>query len=263
MINLNDNYTDFSENDYLSISIISDIGDRKEQQDRIGYETNSQNCAVVVCDGMGGHEGGKLASSLATEAFINNYKEFNFESSVQEFLIDMVSQLDKNVANLKNSEGDFLRAGSTLAGVIIQENKLNWVSVGDSRIYAFRNGEIVQITKDHIYNMILEIKKKDLTDSEYSEELKKSGMLISFLGVDGLPYIESNDKPFELLKDDIVLITSDGLYKILTEKEICKVLRKNKNFSEIFDDFMLAIKTKNTVKKIDKDNISIAIIKVK
>ncbi len=263
MINLNDNYTDFAENDYLDISIISNIGDRKEQQDRIGYEISENACAVVLCDGMGGHQGGKLASSLATEKFIDSYKKFDHEGSVREFLINTVVALDENVAELKDSENAPLRAGSTLAGVVIEKNNLSWVSVGDSRIYAFRNGEIVQITKDHNYSMILEAKKEQLTDDEYFKELKKSGMLVSFLGVNGLPFIESNDEPFTLLKDDIILITSDGLYKILTEKEICKILRKNEHIRDLPDDFLLALKTKNTVKKVDRDNISLAIIKLK
>lgn len=263
MVNLNDNYTDFAENDYLTVGIISVIGDRKEQQDRIGYEISDSECAVVVCDGMGGHQGGKLASSLATENFINSYKKFTHEESVQNFLINTVTALDENIASLKNKNNEPMKAGSTLAGIIIEKNNLSWVSVGDSRIYAFRNGEIVQITKDHNYNMILEARKEQFTDAEYREELNKSGMLVSFLGINGLPFIENNEEPFNLFKDDIILIASDGLYKILTEKEICKVLQKNDDIRDLPEDILLAIKTKNTIKKIDKDNISIAIIKVK
>ena len=74
MQNHKDNQLINDENAVINVSIMSVIGDRDEQQDCFGYLLKVNEGIVVVCDGMGGHEGGQIASSISTESFISDYE---------------------------------------------------------------------------------------------------------------------------------------------------------------------------------------------
>lgn len=265
MLNFSDNYISYDENDVFELAALSAIGDRKEQQDRIGYSLKDTEGVAVICDGMGGHQGGQLASTLAVENFIEAYHTSNVSEDPQKFLLSVVNSLDRIIAQLKNSDGSKMLAGSTLSAIMIQQQKLYWVSVGDSRIYVCRNNEFVCTTKDHTYKMLLDKKLSagSISNEMYTQEIKRGNVLVSFLGINGLPYVESNSAPLSLLKHDIILIMSDGIYKLLTDDEIFDVLRKNDSVEKILETLYLAIHNKAMEKRKSKDNISIAIIKIK
>lgn len=265
MLNFSDNYTSHDENDVFELAVLSVIGDRKEQQDRIGYSLKDSEGIAIICDGMGGHQGGQLASTLAVENFVEAYHSSNVNEDPQKFLLSVVGSLDKIIAQLKNSDGSKMQAGSTLSAVMIQQQKLYWVSVGDSRVYVCRNNEFVCTTKDHTYKMLLDAKRSAgiISNETYAREIKRGNVLVSFLGIDGLPYVDSNSAPLSLLTDDIILIMSDGIYKILTDDEIFAVLRKSNNIEKVLKNLYLVIQSKAVEKQKRKDNISIAIIKIK
>jgi protein phosphatase len=265
MLNLNDNYTSYDENNIFELAVLSTIGDRKEQQDRVGYSIKDSEGIVVICDGMGGHQGGRLASTLAVKTFIEAYQSLNNNEDPQNFLFSVVWDLDKRVAQLKDSTGLKMQAGTTLSSVMIQQKKLYWVSVGDSRIYVFRNNEFVCITKDHTYKMLLDQKLSEgnISNEIYAQESKRGNVLVSFLGVDGLPYVERNSTPLSLLKNDIILIISDGIYKLLSDTEISNILKENTTVGNTIEALHFAAKEKSIEKRKSKDNISIAVIKIK
>ena len=158
-----------------------------------------------------------------------------------------------------------MQAGSTLSAIMIQHQKLHWVSVGDSRIYVCRNNEFVCTTRDHTYKMLLDKKLSDgsITNETYAQEIKKGNVLVSFLGINGIPYIESNSTPLALLQNDIIIIMSDGVYKLLSDDEIFEELQKNNNIEKMLENLYLATQRKAVSKQKSKDNISIAIIKMK
>lgn len=265
MLSLNDNYTSYDENSIFKLGVLSVIGDRKEQQDRVGYSLKDSEGIVVICDGMGGHQGGQLASTLAVESFIDAYNDLKVNEEPRDFLLGVADYLDKSVAQLKNFDGSKMKAGSTLSAVMIQQQKLYWVSVGDSRIYVCRNNEFVCTTKDHTYKMLLDKKLStgSISNEVYAQEIKKGNVLVSFLGINGLPYVESNSTALPLFKNDIILIVSDGIYKLLTDDEIFDVLKKSDTVEKILETLYVATRAKSVEMQKSKDNISVAVIKLK
>ena len=130
------------------------LGDRKEQQDSIGFEVNSDCAFAVLCDGMGGQNGGKLASRLAVNFFVSQFQKNTQCSNVALFLCNNVIDINKIVKQMSRSE-KLENAGTTLVSVIVERDKLYWCSVGDSRAYILRNEILVQLTQDQNYRSVL------------------------------------------------------------------------------------------------------------
>lgn len=265
MQDFRDNYSLTDENNNLLLALYSVQADRPEQQDCAGYSLNDDEGLIVVCDGMGGLNGGKLASNAVVSELIDKYENDDMDLSPYELFSSTVDDLDSLVYSLTDKDGDLLGAGSTIASVIIKDNMLNWLSVGDSRIYIKRKNELICITKDHNYKMLLDQRKADgnISDEEYQSELREGEGLISYLGINGLPVIDCNQTSVELKQDDEILITTDGLYKMLDEKEIFEVLDNFLNISDILSVLDMKTQRASRIKNKKRDNITMALIKIK
>ena len=130
------------------------IGTRNEQQDRIAVKEKNKQLLAVVCDGMGGLSGGQIASKYVVEQLIEDFEK-DENTNPTDFLLNEAIQLDKEINELKDENGKYIGAGTTLVAVIIKDHKLYYVSVGDSRIYLIRKEEIAQITEDQNYRLTL------------------------------------------------------------------------------------------------------------
>ncbi len=200
------------------------LGQRKDQQDSLNIMEKDANTKLcIIADGMGGLKGGKLASSSAVNAFCGHFMDDEI-TNIPSFLYNQAIACDHMIADMEDVDGNPLQAGSTLVAAYVHENQLNFVSVGDSRLYLFRNKELVQVTKDHNYFMILKEAKDNMSEEIYNEELKKGESLVSYLGMDGLKYIEISKEPIKLLPHDYLLMCSDGLYKRLSHEKLTAIM---------------------------------------
>lgn len=259
-----DNYLISVENGIFTLTIISSLGDRADQQDSAGYFIDDDGGTIIVCDGMGGHRGGKLASRTGVELFLDSIGTIT-PGNYNRDLTEIVRDIDDYIVELKDEEGEYLRAGSTLVAVIIQQMELHWISVGDSRAYILRGDEFIQITEDHTYELALKenIKAGTITEEFYNEELDKSEALISFLGAGELPLISGNASAFRLQSGDKIILMSDGLYKNLADDYIKAIITNFKNPTESLTS--LDFESMRSAHKNEKrrDNLTIALINIK
>ena len=263
MISHKDNYQFFDENAVLELALVSVLGDRENQQDSSGYELKNEEGLVVLCDGMGGHEGGKVASTIATEHLLNGYVDAYPCENPHNLLIDLANESDAMIAELKNEDGSPMQAGSTLVSIYVQQDRLYWISVGDSRVYILRGEELVKITTDHTYGNVLDVqlRNNEITEEDYNGKIEKGEALVSFLGRNGLPYIDANDIPFTVQSGDKILLMSDGLYKLVPDDGIRTILLNFGNISEAVN--ALELRAQKNGKGKNRDNTTIAMIKIK
>lgn len=202
----------------------SSVGGRENQQDSLYIGEKEHSILAVVCDGMGGMKGGERASELAVQMLVEAFF-LQDETSIPEFYRNMAMKMDEAVYSLKEGETP-LGAGTTIVSAIVSEDGLYWLSVGDSKIYLYRRGQILCPVVEHNYRLLLDcmLKSGQITREKYECELHKGEALISFLGLGGISHMEINQRPFRLEPGDQILLCSDGLYKSVPEQEILNTL---------------------------------------
>lgn len=214
----------------FSVGMVSDIGARKNQQDAAIVSNNQEKKKVlaILCDGMGGMKGGELASNLALDTIYNDYCDAEEQGGIEgynKFLVEELIKADGLVTNIQDEDGKRLNAGSTIVSLIIDRDSLFWASAGDSRLYIIRENVIHQITTDHnYYTELLEKVEAGIMSKEEADSNPEKEALVSYLGMDGLKYIDANKNPFEVQPDDVFIICSDGLYRVLSEEHISQIV---------------------------------------
>lgn len=254
-------------NSFFDIGYSKNIGRRKNQQDSIAVSADSyerpcteKRVLAVLSDGMGGLNGGEKASKLCTDRMLDYYQNESKIDDYPQFFRDCLVDIDVQLKSLKDEKGDLLGCGATIVTFAIDHNELYWATVGDSHLYIIRGDEIVQVNQDHNYMLRLMKKVKDgeitLDDAKKN---KKKDALISFMGIGYLELIDINKKPFRMMKDDIVLACSDGLYRTLSETEILNTVKSYGGDMQLLSHILIS----NALAKQRKnqDNISVIIIK--
>lgn len=247
----------------FEIGASSIIGGRNYQQD-FGYiYTSSQEAVAVICDGMGGMEGGERASRRAVEIFSEDLLEQKPEENIPGFLIREAKRMDSEVAELKDSEGKPLKSGTTLAAVFCRGNQMDWVSVGDSKIYLIQGEKITPLNIEHNYRQMLkeQLEAGQITQRFYEKEEKtqQAEALTSFIGMGHVSLIDWGKTPCRLNPGDIVMLCSDGIYKSIDDYQILGMIRDNDLDMEIAADRMAAMALRYGGKR--QDNTTVILMK--
>ena len=221
----------------LTYTIRSVIGNREEQQDAAAAADNAGEFLAVVCDGMGGLNGGSLASSVTVSKLCALFKSRDVNETIQDFFLYCIDILDEQVYSFIDEEGEPVHAGTTIVAIHIRGDQLNWMSVGDSRLYVLRGDEIVQATRDHNYFLTLE-SMKNLIGESFSptqEDAAKGNALTSFIGIGGVEIMDVSTQAVQLFPGDVMLLSSDGLFKVLEDDEIRTLIRENEDPEQAAD----------------------------
>ena len=211
----------------------SDKGNVRETNEDYFYISNSldQIQLFLLADGMGGYKGGEIASNLAIKC-AKSYIENNFKDVAKDrdSLIQLVAS-SMEYANMvvyeKSKEDKELEGmGTTLEVCLIYNNKAYIGHVGDSRIYRIRKDFIRKLTQDHSY--VQKLVKDGTITKEEAENHPKKNMLMKALTIS----VNTNGKSADVsvkgfLRDDILLISSDGLTNMVKQEDIFEIAKGN------------------------------------
>ena len=182
-------------------------------------EGNEDSFLVVaplyaVADGMGGHRGGEVASSLALETVQGMFERR--EGS----LADQVVEANRAVFDRSKNDRTVSGMGTTLTAALVDGSRVHLVHVGDSRAYLLRGGELAQLTEDHtlVHRMVMEGE----ISQEEAETHPQRSILTRALGVDQSVQVDEGD--VEVSDGDRLLLCTDGLTGMVPEGQIREIL---------------------------------------
>lgn len=208
----------------------SDVGQAREINEDYFYISFPDDPVqlFILADGMGGYNGGEIASKLAVTT-AKNYILSNYENNNKdkESLLDLVknaSQYANMVVYEKAQENkELTNMGTTLDICLVFQNKLIISHIGDSRIYRLRKEFFRKLTKDHSY--VQQLVDEGRITKEESINHPKKNMLMKALGC--TPFIEPDAAIRGFIKNDVILMCSDGLTNMVSEEEIYKIIKEN------------------------------------
>jgi serine/threonine protein phosphatase PrpC len=209
---------------------MTDVGKLRDHNEDSYLDEKSAGL-YVVCDGMGGHAGGEVASGIAVETineFIHNQKEGDWP-----FGLDDQQALDgerlRNAALLANQritehiekEPWLARMGTTMVSALVAPDGTSWVAnIGDSRAYLWQSGTLRQITSDHSW-VNEQVQRGVLSSAEAASHPLKNVITRALGARDVLPVDLMEEK---LQPGDALLLCSDGLTGMLSDEAIAAIL---------------------------------------
>lgn len=202
----------------------TDVGKlRSQNEDSIlvvnetgGYINN----IFVVADGMGGHKAGEVASSYAIKFFHEYLKENINDEEILDTLVSAVKYSNEMVFKMACNNDEYFEMGTTFLAVTIKYDRLFISHVGDCRVYIIRNHQIAQVTTDHTY--VTEMIKAGAISHEQARNHPDRNIITRALGFENEVIV---DGLFcKIVPGDVILLCSDGVYSMLTDKEIFDIL---------------------------------------
>jgi PPM family protein phosphatase len=175
----------------------------------------ARGSVYVVCDGMGGHAAGQIASELAAKTFIDVY--LNHPSSEPEAAMRAgVAAANRFVCDVGKAVPSRRGMGTTLSALILLQDTAYTVQVGDSRVYRLREGELQQLTLDHTW--VDEALRNGLLRPEDAENHAYKHVLTRAIGTEGV--VEPDIERHDLQEGDQFLLCSDGLINHVLDDQL-------------------------------------------
>lgn len=210
---------------------VTRIGNRKENEDSYGSFSNDNALLMVVADGMGGHQGGKLASQMVVKCAGKLFaKQRNLIPDPAEFLQQLILLTHQKIGELGARQQPPIDPRTTGVFCLIQGGYAWWAHVGDSRLYHFRDDRLYFRTRDH--SRIEELMQQGLvTPKEALTHPYRHQITRCLGGADPIKQITLT-KEIPLEAGDTILMCSDGLWNALGSKHILRFI-DNEQVDEI------------------------------
>lgn len=199
------------------IERISDIGNiRKLNEDTFGILERDRFNLFVICDGMGGHNAGEIASRMAKDAILTSIEENYDHDEPGAVLADAIKFANREIFRRSDSERSMRGMGTTVTAALSHGGRIDVAHVGDSCLYLIRNHSIHKITKDHSY--VQELVDLGKLAQEEAKHHPNKNIITRAVGTNAEVIVDTYS--FETEKDDIYVLCTDGLTDYLSDEEI-------------------------------------------
>lgn len=215
---------------YCNVEGKTDVGcKRPANEDWYGSFVCDNGLVAVVCDGMGGHVGGREASHLAVDS-IRRFLETHYFDNPNEAIVKACDAANEAILQYTRERPELTGMGSTCVMLIVRNGKVFMGSVGDSRIYLVRSKRIRQLTKDQSFVQML-VDRGEITPQQAERHPRKNEITNAL----GLPAMQ----PATVLEDailpeagDCFLLCSDGLSGMVPDTDILKIVSNQGGLSQ-------------------------------
>lgn len=199
---------------------------RSNNEDAFYVPPASGGCCelFMVADGMGGHRGGEVASRMAVKEvsdYINAHfsKDLN-EDTIRTLINDSIIEANKKILMSAMEHEEWAGMGTTLTLVLFFRKKIFIGHVGDSRAYLIRDNDIIQLTRDH--SLVWQLMEEGRLTMDETRTHPMKNIITRALGTERV--LKPDFLEYDLEKDDIIIICSDGLTNMLEDYEIKNIV---------------------------------------
>ena len=232
--------------DKFQHAIFTDVGDRPVNEDSVGVFHNGKNNCYMVCDGLGGHGMGDIASSLVVSVFEDQFSKtddaVNFLG--QTFMVGQdVLMGEQKARNAK-------RKMKTTAVAVVTDDRNAYIGhVGDSRAYVFSRNKVKLRTLDHSIPQML-VLSREIKECEIRNHPDRN-TLLRVMGVEWDERKYELMLPIPLRKCQAFLLCSDGFWELIEEKQMCALLKKAKTVEEWLSSMVEIVRANGQGKVMD------------
>ncbi len=202
----------------FDLATLSDVGsERTNNEDSCGsLVASAMSVVVAVADGVGGYEGGELASQMAIEITLKTYSESPASWGALKRLHRAVQRANIEIHDRALVVPELRRMATTLTAAVIERGELYAAHVGDTRLYLLRGDRMTQLTKDHTVSG--ERFRLGLINAERARLHPERSTLTRTVGPELIVAVDKISMPLE--QDDVLLLCTDGLYNVLEEGDM-------------------------------------------
>lgn len=240
-------------------SVKTDVGlVRKANEDAAGFAPSEEVCnngdLFIVCDGMGGHVGGAIASNSAVQSIIDHFKS-GLHDNPYIAINDAIVFANEQIFARAQAEPELKGMGTTCTVLLIRGSETFIGHVGDSRIYIQSKDKLYRITKDHSFVQTL-VDQGLISDAD-AESHPRKNELIKALGIREFVEPEVCSKAIEAAKGDTFLMCSDGLCGLVDDQSMERVISSSETIDNKTERLISMAKTAG-----GHDNITVALIDI-
>lgn len=241
----------------VQIGFRTDKGKRRETNEDSLFVMPEQDI-YIVADGVGGHNSGEIASMMAVKHIaeyikLNPIHDRNNYNYIKTYFYNCLKHVNELIYRAARNSAEHAGMATTAVILCLSEQKAFFVNIGDSRAYLVRNQRIEQITEDHTFVNAL-LKEGSITKEEADNHPQKN-MITRALG--GEEKILPDFYEMDILKQDIILLCTDGLYGEVSQQDMALVASEACSMSRLSAD-LVDLANKNG----GNDNITIICIKI-
>lgn len=198
-------------------------GPRQYNQDRVAHAYSKDALLAVLADGMGGHRNGEVAAQFAIEVLTESFQRMALPALPNpfKFLDEHIRQVHDAIDRhaLLNDMPELPR--TTIVAAIVQHDTLYCAHVGDSRLYHFRDGQILFRTEDH--SKVQMLFRKGLIGADEMLTHPERSKIYNCVGGEEPPQVDLAQKR-QVEEGDVVLLCTDGLWSLVTDREMAEIL---------------------------------------
>jgi serine/threonine protein phosphatase PrpC len=200
------------------VASLTDTG-RKRRHNEDAYVMEPPLFAIA--DGMGGAQAGEVASRLAAAAL----KESGAGAGGEERIVALIQEANRRVYDRSSTDPNTSGMGTTITVALVDDERVAFGHVGDSRAYLIRDGRMEQLTEDH--SLVNELLKSGKLSQEEAESHPQRSVITRALGTD--PDVDVDTFSVPLQTGDLFLLCSDGLTDMVSEDSIFDVVEQNRD----------------------------------
>jgi protein phosphatase len=194
---------------------------KQVNEDAAGHRETRFGHLCVVCDGMGGHSGGREASNAALARIFEVFEQAPADAIPRELLRDAIHHANVRVRALGSEESLEGRPGSTVVAVLLHARGTEVAHAGDSRAYLIHEGQIFQLTRDH--SMVQQMVDAHMLTPAQAAVHPDANKITRALGIDDDVEVELRAAPVPHVAGDTFILCSDGLTDLVESPEILQI----------------------------------------